>query len=195
LRVKDIERQFLLATSYLQTEEGKSMVSLDEVAAHLGADITDIEERNVFARLAHGLGMRGFLRDVAGSKQSHWMTFSITERGLDELESRNQGSSGDTHITVHGNISSSIVGARDNAQLVNNFNFAAMQQEIDEKGGEDRQELTQLRQEIEAMLNSDKQVDRGRLARFAKVIRDNSWITSHVGAALVSFATQQVPPA
>lgn len=191
--MENIERQFLSATSYVQRGESVSIVSLDQVATQLGSPIMDTEERDAFARIAHGLGMRGFLQEVGGSKQNHWMMFSVTEKGFDELEGRGQGGSGDTNITVHGNISSSIVGARDNAQLVNNFNFAAMQQDIDEKGGDDLQELTELREEIEAMLNDSENVGRGRLGRFAGVIQRNSWITSHIGGALVSFATQ-LPP-
>lgn len=188
--MKDIERQFLLTASYLQIEEGIAIVSLDQVATHLGFPITDTDERNFYARLAYGLGARGYLQEMGGSKTQHWMMFTVTEKGLEQLEGRGQTGAGDTHITVHGNISGSIVGARDNAQLVNNFDFAAMQREIDEKGGVDHRELTQLRQEIEEMLSNSTQVDRGTLGRFARLIQRNSWITSHIGGALVSFATQ-----
>lgn len=90
----------------------------------------------------------------------------------------------------HGNVSQSIIGTQDRAELTNNFNSAEVREQIEREGGEDREALHEALSRIESLLNSGEHLERGSLSDFSGVMERHSWFTGAVTSALLGFATQ-----
>lgn len=90
----------------------------------------------------------------------------------------------------HGNVSQSIVGTQNRAELTNNMDFGSVREQIDREGGEDQDELHQALDEVERLVESGERLDRGELSEFSELMERHSWFTSAVMSALLGFATQ-----
>ncbi|WP_142061498.1 hypothetical protein [Brevibacillus sp. AG162] len=81
------------------------------------------------------------------------------ERGVAPVQNFNIGTIYRSNIATHGN-----------ATINNTFNFAAVDQLIEEKGGSDKEELRQMIEEIKELLEDSEKVKKGSLAQYSEKI-------------------------
>jgi hypothetical protein len=67
------------------------------------------------------------------------------------------------------------------------FDFRSIEQEIVDRG--ESPELLAAIQEIRKRLENGQPLEKGMLARVAERMQSNSWLTSHIGQALINFLT------
>lgn len=101
-----------------------------------------------------------------------------------------QPSSSSFHF--YGNVSQSIIGTQNKAELTNNFNIGEVRERIDLEGEEDQEELHRALDHVERLLERGDYLDRGALAKFSGVMERHSWFSGSVMSALLGFATQIV---
>lgn len=92
----------------------------------------------------------------------------------------------------YGDVSQSIVGTQNRAELTNNMDFGSVREQIDREGGDDREELHLALDYLERLVERGEYLDRGSLSRFSKLMERHSWFTNAVMSALLGFATQIV---
>ena len=68
--------------------------------------------------------------------------YHITAKGVDEVEGNKPQDAGAT-FQFYGNVQGSVIGTHNTAELTNTFDFRAIEQRIEEEGGEDKEELRQ----------------------------------------------------
>jgi len=100
-----------------------------------------------------------------------------------------QAASGTT-FNLYGNVQGSVIGTHNTAELTNSFDFRAIEQRIEEEGGEDKEELKQALAQVERLLERGEYLDRGALSQFSGAMEKHSWFTGSVMQALLGFATQ-----
>lgn len=118
---------------------------------------------------------------------------SLTRRAYEAVDSNfvlpdPQPTAANFHF--HGNVSQSIVGNQNRAELTNNMNFGSVREQIDREGGEDQEELHQALNQVEQLVESGERLDRGELSEFSELMERHSWFTSAVMSGLLGFATQ-----
>lgn len=120
---------------------------------------------------------------------------SLTRRAYEAVDSNfvlpdPQPTAANFHF--HGNVSQSIVGTQNRAELTNNMNFGSVREQIDREGGEDQEELHQALDQVEQLVESGERLDRGELSEFSELMERHSWFTGAVTSALLGFATQVI---
>jgi DNA-binding PadR family transcriptional regulator len=115
--------------------------------------------------------------------------YRITAKGVDEVEGNKPQDAGAT-FQFYGNVQGSVIGTHNTAELTNTFDFRAIEQRIEEEGGEDKEELRQALAQVQRLLERGEYLDRGALSRFSGVMEKHSWFTGSVMQALLGFATQ-----
>jgi hypothetical protein len=63
-------------------------------------------------------------------------------------------------------------------------------EQVERRGGPDAEELQELLNEVEALLRSGQPVEKGRLSRCHRVLRENAWIAGPVASTLMNYAMQ-----
>lgn len=101
-----------------------------------------------------------------------------------------QPSSASFHF--HGDVSQSIIGTQNRAELANNIDFGTVREQIEREGGADREELHSALDRVERLVERGEYLDRGALSRFSELMEHHSWFTNAVMSALLGFATQVV---
>lgn len=93
------------------------------------------------------------------------------------------------HIgTVYG----SNVGTYGNASVSNTFNFEAVDQMIEDRGGEDKEELRQIIAEIKELFEDSEKVKKGSLAKYSEKIDKHSWIAGPLAQMALGFLSGQM---
>ncbi|GED33499.1 hypothetical protein P9G84_10170 [Brevibacillus centrosporus] len=81
----------------------------------------------------------------------------------------------------------SIFSTHGSATMTNTFNFDAVDQMIDEHGGEDKEELKQMMNEIKDLLEDSNKISKGALVRFSEKIEKHSWIAGSIAQAVFGY--------
>lgn len=115
--------------------------------------------------------------------------YRITAKGVDEVEGNKSQDTGTT-FQFYGNVQGSVIGTHNTAELTNTFDFRAIEQRIEEEGGEDREELRRALAQVQHLLERGEYLDRGALSQFSNAMERHSWFTGSVMQALLGFATQ-----
>jgi hypothetical protein len=118
---------------------------------------------------------------------------TLTQKAYDAVDSGfvlpdPQPTSANFHF--HGDVTQSIIGTQNRAELTNNLDLRAVEQRIDQEGGADAEELRQALAEVRRLLESGDRIDRGALSRFSETMQRHEWFTGSVMQALLGFATQ-----
>lgn len=92
----------------------------------------------------------------------------------------------------HGDVSQSIIGTQNRAELTNNIDFGNVREQIEREGGADRDELHDALNHVERLVERGEYLDRGALSRFSELMERHGWFTNAVMSALLGFATQIV---
>lgn len=120
---------------------------------------------------------------------------SLTQKAYDAVDSDfvapdSPPTSAEFHF--HGDVTQSIVGTQNRAELTNNFRADEVRDRIERDGGGDKEELLAALSRLEDLLESGEQLDRGALSEFSEVMERHSWFTGSAMSALLGFATQFV---
>lgn len=119
---------------------------------------------------------------------------SITRRAYEAVDNDfvmpDPPSPSSTSFIFHGDVSQSIVGTQNRAELTNNIDFGSVRERINREGGEDQEELHNALDRVERLIERGEYLDRGALAQFSGVMERHSWFTNSVMSALLGFATQ-----
>lgn len=189
--IRELAPEFLRIASEIGMNEPSDMVRLNQVAEHLGPDehgTTGSDYVDKLTSVAQYLGSRGFLE----RQSSNWGMFSVTREGIDEVEGRNKPAETGSTFQFYGNVQGSVIGTHNTAELTNTFDFRAIEQRIEEEGGEDKEELKRALAQVQRLLERGDYLDRGALSQFSGVMERHSWFTGSVMQALLGFATQAV---
>lgn len=182
-----VQTQFLQAAHDLGMGRSLHKVEIYELANDVDLDPNDPYYTSNMESIAQYLETRGFIRRYGkGSGE-----LSITAKGIDEVEGNKPQDTGAT-FNIYGAVQGSVIGTHNTAELNNTFDYRKIEVEIEQKGGEDKEELHEALAEIRRLLESGQTLNRGGLARFSGVMERHSWFTSAVAQALVGFATQIV---
>ncbi|MGD8191527.1 hypothetical protein ACQCN2_16225 [Brevibacillus ginsengisoli] len=84
------------------------------------------------------------------------------------------------------------IGTQGNASVTNTFNFDAVDQMIEERGGEDKEELHQMIAEIKELFEDSEKVKKGSLTQYSEKIEKHSWIAGAVAQMALGFLSGQM---
>lgn len=186
--VREKRKQFLRAAYDLGKSSPANMASMDEIARELGTEMEPGLIDDELIEYATYWGGKGFIE----SQVDGYGILSITPEGIDEVEGNNhpQQSSVSNVFNISGTVQGSVIGTHNTNELTNNFDFRAVEQRIEQEGGEDKEELREALAEIHRLLESGQSLDRGALSKFSGVMERHSWFTGSVAQGLIGFATQ-----
>jgi hypothetical protein len=121
---------------------------------------------------------RGFYDKQMGSSAHYQVQVSkVTTRELQQLPMQfNIGSVYGSNIATQGN-----------ATITNTFNFSALDQEIEERGGSDKEELRKMIYEIKELFEDSEKVKKGSLSKFSEIMQKHSWITGGISKMGLDF--------
>lgn len=88
-----------------------------------------------------------------------------------------------------GTVYGSTIGTQGNAHIENVFNFEKVDQLIEERGGEDKEVLRAMIEEIKEFFEDSEKVKKGSLSRFSELMEKHSWITGAVSQMGLGFLT------
>jgi hypothetical protein len=156
------------------------------VAPKLGLDPTNPEHEEqgiALAEYAEGAGHITIEIDEG-------TVYKITADGVDEVEGNKPQATPGATFQFYGSVQGSVIGTHNTAELTNTFDFRAIEQRIEEEGGEDKEELRRALAQVERLLERGEYLDRGALSQFSGAMERHSWFTGSVMQALLGFATQ-----
>jgi len=172
-------KRFLQVAYDKSINEPVPFVGLEDVAEALQMDLDQATQ------IARYWGNKGFIKSQADG----YGIFSLTSAGIDEVEGNKPPDAGAT-FQFYGNVQGSVIGTHNSAELTNTFDFRAIEQRIEEEGGEDKEELKRALAQVQRLLERGDYLDRGALAQFSGAMEKHSWFTGSVMQALLGFATQ-----
>lgn len=89
---------------------------------------------------------------------------------------------------INAEIVQSAFGPHSHVEVTQNLNLDAVRRQIDEEGGEYREDLHELLDLLEGASRDGEVLERGALARFNEAMQNRAWIMSPVVTLLLSFA-------
>lgn len=191
-QIRKLAPEFLRVACEIGMNEPSDIVMLHQVAEHINVEdlgITGSDYVDKLSTVAQYLGRKGFLE----RQSSDWGMFSITQRGIDEVEGNNKQEPNVSNVfNISGDVYSSVIGTHNNAELTTTLDFRSIEQRIEREGGEDEEELKRALAQVQRLLERGDYLDRGALARFSSAMERHSWFTGSVMQALIGFATQAV---
>jgi hypothetical protein len=122
--------------------------------------------------------------DVIDGRAFQKKGYTLTKVQYQQRNKVNDTVSNQFHI---GNVYGSILGSTGNNSINSIFNFEALNKMIDEKGGDDKEELRQMILEIKEMFEDSEKVKKGSLSKFSESMQKHSWITGAVAKLGLDF--------
>lgn len=185
--IKEKRERFLRVAYNLSINEAVPLVNINDVARDLGMDPGTARDHTSEAmRIAYYWGNRGHIKSEADG----YGLFSLTRKGIDEVEGNNQTPDAGSTFNIYGPVQGSVIGTHNTAELTNSFDFRSIQERIEREGGEDKEELKRALAQVERLLERGEYLDRGALSQFSGAMERHSWFTGAVAQALIGFATQ-----
>gem|GEM_PF-5674032 len=86
-----------------------------------------------------------------------------------------------------GTVYGSNIGTQGNSSIKNTFNFDTVDQMIEEKGGEDKEELRKMIAEIKEFFEDSEKVKKGSLSTYSEKLEKHSWITGAIAQMALGF--------
>lgn len=91
-----------------------------------------------------------------------------------------------------GTVYGSAIGTQGSAHVENVFNFEKVDQLIEERGGEDKEALRGMIEEIKEFFEDSEKVKKGSLSKFSELMEKHSWITGAVSQMGLGFLTGRI---
>lgn len=92
------------------------------------------------------------------------------------------------HFNI-GTVYGSNIGTQGSAHVENVFNFERIDQMIEEKGGEEKEELRKMIDEIRELFEDSEKVKKGSLSKFSGLMEKHSWISGAIAQLGLGFLT------
>lgn len=87
------------------------------------------------------------------------------------------------------NANGSNIGTQGTAHIENTFNFGEVDQIIEEKGGEEKEELRDMIKEIKELFEDSEKIKKNSLSKFSELMEKHSWISGTVAQMGLGFLT------
>ncbi len=186
-QTRELRRLFLRTAYDLGKNRPGRTVELPEIAGVMQQHIptTDPHFASKLTEIAGFLDEKGWIN----KQTTRYEVINITAAGIDEVEGNKPPDTGAT-FQFYGDVQGSVIGTHNTAELTNSFDFRAIEQRIEEEGGEDKEELRRALAQVERLLERGEYRDRGALSQFSGAMEKHSWFTGSVMQALLGFATQ-----
>ncbi|MCM3173245.1 hypothetical protein [Paenibacillus sp. MER 99-2] len=88
-----------------------------------------------------------------------------------------------------GTVYGSTIGTQGDAHVENVFNFEKVDQLIEDRGGDDKEALRDMIEEIKEFFEDSEKVKKGSLSKFSELMEKHSWITGAVSQLGLGFLT------
>lgn len=85
----------------------------------------------------------------------------------------------------------SIIGNQNNATINNSYNLEEIRHLIDKNGEEDKSELNEMINTLEAITKNNIPVQKGTLERFSELLAKHSWITGPIAQSILGWVIGQ----
>lgn len=108
-----------------------------------------------------------------------------------EHKSKNESA---TNIFNIGTATGSVIGLQSIVHMSYNESIQDAKQKIESSNSNDKEELRQILNLLEMIVNNQIPPQKGLFSKFSDVLERNSWITSSIASALLSWLTAQIPP-
>lgn len=113
----------------------------------------------------------------------------FSKQAFFEPANRPSDSSPSPSVTINvGTAYGSIIGTGSGHSLTTMFNYQSVYEEIDRQGGEDAEALRKMVAEIQVLLEQQKNLPKGFLAKFGDLLKRNSWAIEAVLKAVLTWA-------
>lgn len=96
-----------------------------------------------------------------------------------------------TVFNIH-NAYGSVIGSQSSVVLNYNDSIQKAKEQIETSNSSDKEELKQIISLLEMITNNQVPVNKGLFSKFSDVMERNSWITSSIASALLSWLTTQI---
>ncbi len=184
---KDLRKRFLRIVYELAENHPIGLVTMPEVAPHMGMDADDPNDYGRLTGLAKYFVERGYARrQFAGFE-----AITLTAEGVDEVEGNRSTVQAPSVTTYNiGLAQGSIIGNQQYADLSTSFDFSVYS-EIKKRGGDDAEPLERMMDELHDLLERGGELPKGKLAQYGEVMARNQWIIKPVVDAVMRFATSR----
>lgn len=91
---------------------------------------------------------------------------------------------------LSGNFFNSIIGVQQNAKVFVNVTIQRLEEQIEQQGGEDKEELREILAEVRKLLDGEESAPRGFLRRFSETMQKHGWFTGQIAGPVLRFLTE-----
>ena len=180
-----LRESFIIAVFDVR-QPGIGVASQDQIMERIGLDNANLDHINIYDSIAGYWAEREFIEPWA----SGYGMIKITAQGIDYVEGRIQQSAPASVTFNVGNAYGSIFGTQQHAQILQpNFEFNTLEEEIEERGGEDTEALKNMLREIRTTLEQQESLGRRSLEGWSELINRHSWIAGPIAQLLLLYAT------
>jgi hypothetical protein len=161
--------------------------------------VTKTRDRQAWVDAARYWEDRGFVENVGSDRGVAYALVRITSAGIRYVEEGEQEipQPGPT-IHIAGSVyASPIATSGGHVQMQNFFTFGDLDHLIEERGGENRDELHRTAQELRKQLAEHDTVSKGWLGkwlvRHSRMLNEHAWIVQPLAVLLLTWGTGQPP--
>jgi hypothetical protein len=179
-------RERFMRAVYDTREPRLGAASQNDIMQHMGLDEDDPALIELYDSIAGYWIQRGLIESLADG----YGLVQITADGIDQVEGRSQEVIPPSVTFNVGNAYGSIFGTQKYAQILQpTFTFGDLEQEIEERGGEDTEALKEMVRDIRTTLEQQESLGRRRLEGWSELLNRHAWITGPVAQLLLLYAT------
>lgn len=124
--------------------------------------------------------------DYIGEQPSQKMAFYKTKKELKEAETSKEST---FHIE---NAYGSVIGNQSDFTLNYTNNLDELRNAVQNSQSNEKEQLDKIVDLLEMIIRNQIPPSKGLFSKFSDVIQKNSWITSHIGSAIVTWLTAQM---
>jgi hypothetical protein len=190
---RDMRERFISAAYNRRNPSQAGAAPNDDIMRDLGLDPLEIRDIEQYEDIVSFWVQRGYIE--------RWteVMVKITASGMRHVEEGEKESPqpGPT-IKIEGSVYSSPMATYGgHIEMQNFFTFGALDHLIEERGGEDRDELHRMAQELRQQLEEHDTVSKGWLGnwlvRHSLMLNQHSWIVQPLAVLLLTWGTGQPP--
>lgn len=191
--IREMRERFIRA-AYDRRNPGQDGAASNEVIMRdLGLDPLDMRDTEQYEDVVSYWVQQGYIKRFTEAM------VKITASGMRHVEEGEKESPqpGPT-INIEGSVyASPILTSGGHIEMQNTFTFGELDRLIEERGGEDRDELHRIAQELRQHLEENDTVSKGWLGtwlvRHSLMLNEHAWIVQPLAVLLLTWGTGQPP--
>jgi hypothetical protein len=191
--IRDMRERFIRAAYDRRNPSQAGAAPNDDIMRDLGLDPLDMRDTDQYEDIVSFWVQRGYIERFTEAM------VKITAAGIRHVEEGEKESPqpGPT-INIAGSVyASPILTSGGHIEMQNIFTFGELDRLIEERGGEDRDELHRIAQELRQQLEEHDTVSKGWLGnwlvRHSLMLNQHSWIVQPLAVLLLTWGTGQPP--